>query len=180
MTLPEAVRKIRKRRGMNTSDFAAELGVAQSMISRYERGQRSPRWRFLVKLFMFAEGDEKPPILEALSVAQGRPVVESDAIQDAKRLAREDDIFRRTVDYVNLPEAGRFIWLTSEIHRVAKEQGVEVDESVNRILSVWLHGEGSADAVKYFQDAARFLEIALLPGAGDTTELLREALKKIG
>jgi transcriptional regulator with XRE-family HTH domain len=43
MELGKKLRLLRRKRGLNQSDIASILGVAQSVVSDWERGHASPR-----------------------------------------------------------------------------------------------------------------------------------------
>jgi transcriptional regulator with XRE-family HTH domain len=165
LTLPEVIRAMRKRRFMTTSEFARELGVAQSVVSRYESGGRSPGWRVLVKLLLFAEGVEREPVLQALSEVRGSPVNEADAEQQAARFVDEDKFLRWLAGSPDVSERGQFARLAAAI---LSQDKMCVDQSLNTMLELWLRSSDSpALASRYFRDAARFLEVALLPVVGN-------------
>ncbi len=176
MTLPAVIRSIRKGRHMTTSEFARSLELNQSMVSRYEKGERSPGWRVLARLLLLAEGREKNVIVDAMSAAKGQTVSIADAEQQAVQAAKEDEFLKRALEHVNLPERARFAYLSTEI----LQQKREVDASLNQVLSIWLRYGGSAESERYFIDAARFLEIALVPGCGETTQALVQQLEETG
>lgn len=46
----EVMRDLRKKRGATLKDVAAAVGVAESTISLYERGERAPSYEVLLKL----------------------------------------------------------------------------------------------------------------------------------
>jgi transcriptional regulator with XRE-family HTH domain len=161
MTLAEAIRSIRKGRSMTTSELARQIGVAQSVVSRYEAGLRSPSWRTLAKLLLLADGAEKSRIIEALSAVRGRPVSEVEATRESKLVTEEDEFLKRVSDYPDLLNRGRF---GSLARAIMMQQEWEVAESLNAILSLWLESDHSAEASRCFQDAATFLKIALSSG----------------
>ena len=76
MDLASVIRSVRERRRMTMTAFAHALGVAQSVVSRYESGERTPRWRTVVKVFLMAEGAEKDFLLSTLSAIRGSHVTE--------------------------------------------------------------------------------------------------------
>jgi transcriptional regulator with XRE-family HTH domain len=177
LTLPEAIRSIRVARQMKTAEFARQIGVAQSIVSRYESGGRSPGKRVLLKLMLMARDAEKETIKEALSkVCRGEPIKDSEARRIALSLAQEDELLKQVVSYVNLSNRGRFLSLSAGI----AESETKIDDSLNKILSIWFTSEHTPDVVRHFRDAARFLEIALVPGAGETIEPVVRALSKLG
>lgn len=174
LTLPEAVRSIRRAWHMTTSEFGRELGIERSVVSRYESGERSPGRRVLLKLMLKAREAEREPIRQALSARHGRPIRDEEAVGMAMQIAKEEELLERVAAYFDLPERGRFVQLTSDI--IA--EGKEVDESLNTILSIWSSSSANPDRLRYFKDAARFLEIGLVPGAGETIEPLVDALRE--
>lgn len=176
LTLPEAVKSIRKAWHMTTSEFASELGVAQSVVSRYESGGRSPGRRVLLKLMLKAREAERETIRQALSARHGRPIRDEEAVGMAMQIAKEEELLERVATYFDLPERGRFVHLTNEI--IA--EGKEVDESLNTILSIWSSSSANPDRLRYFKDAARFLEIGLVPGDGETIAPLVDVLREAG
>ena len=46
----QAIRQLRKQRGLRLEDIATECGVTAVTISRYERGNRAPSKKMLIKL----------------------------------------------------------------------------------------------------------------------------------
>lgn len=176
LTLPEAVRSIRKAWHMTTSEFARELGVAQSVVSRYESGARSPGRRVLLRLMLKAHGAQRETIRLALSTLHGKPVRDAEAVGWAVQIAKEEEFFERAAAHLALTGRERFIYLAGQVVL----GGEEVDESLNTVLSTWLMSEHSPDRPRYFRDAARFLEIGLVPGAGETNEPLLRALNEAG
>jgi transcriptional regulator with XRE-family HTH domain len=159
---------------MTMVEFGRCLDVAQSVVSRYERGERSPGRRVLSKLLLMADATERQTILHAMSDLTGSRIEEAAAIEDAMQEARKDEFLHRVTDYLSLPGLGRFAYLTAEI----MIQKMDVDDAVNDILSIWLLHRGSPEALRYFRDAARFLQIALR--AGETSQELLVALKEAG
>lgn len=176
MVLPEAIRSIRKAHRMTSAELARELGINQSMVSRYQKGERSPSWRVLAKLYLLAEGPEKSAIREALSAAKGQPVGASEAEQLAQQVAKEGELLKRALEFANMPERGRFAYLSTEILQAKRE----VTSSMNDILSIWLRYGENAESDRYFRDAARFLKIALVPDGRETSEPFIEVLKAVG
>jgi len=155
----ELIRSIRQRRRMNTSEFGRELGVAQSVVSRYENGSRFPGWRPLTRLLLLAEGAEKGHVLQALSAIRGRPVDEAEATQEAKRVVEEDEFLLKTADLPDILERGQFASLARAI--MTNEKWC-IDEPLNKILSLWLKSAHHPWAHRCFADAARFLEVTIL------------------
>jgi hypothetical protein len=113
----------------------------------------------LVKLLLLAEGAEKECILSLLSVARGRPVTETEATEDGRRVVDEEQFLRRVAGSPDLLGRGRFAQLTRAILTQEKRG---IDESLNRILELWFTYTADPGIGRYFDDAARFLEIGLL------------------
>ena len=175
--LSALMRSVRKRLRMNTTEFARKLGVAQSVVSRYENGSRSPGWRPLARLLLIAEGPEKKQVLKALSRVKGQPVDEVEATREAQEVAAEDEFLRRVglgeppgfriggsgediEEPMGLddlpPNLSRFLVAASIIGHGKRE----VDESLSSILELWLRwGCRYPEAARYFQDAERFLRV---------------------
>jgi transcriptional regulator with XRE-family HTH domain len=65
LTVGEAVRRIRKRIGQNTTDFGARVGITASAVSKYENGKISPGRSVLLLLQQMAETDEEREVISA-------------------------------------------------------------------------------------------------------------------
>lgn len=175
LSLPEAVRSIRKMWHMTTTEFARELGVAQSVVSRYETGTRSPSRRVLLKLILKAREPERATIREALSALPGRPIRDDETIRLAMQIVKDEASLERAAANFQLPERARFAQLTGEI--LAEHN--EIDESLNSILWTWLMTQRSPERRRYFRDAARFLEIGLVSKADQKSELAGDEAKRV-
>jgi hypothetical protein len=118
-----------------------------------------------------AEGArEKGIVMDAISGAKGRPVSEAVAQNEATESVREDDFLARISERPELPNLARFAYFSSMILR----DGREVDESLNILLAIWKKYGGTAASERYFSDAARFLEIALVDALGESAQTLLE------
>jgi len=166
LTLPEAVKSIRKMWHMTTTEFAREIGVAQSVVSRYETGTRSPSRKVLLKLILKAREPERTTIRAALSALRGKPIPDDETIRLALQVVKDEVSLERAAANFELPDRARFAHLAGEI--LAERN--EVDESLNDILWTWLMTGHSPDRSRYFRDAARFLEIGLVPNTRETRE----------
>ena len=51
------LRNLRRRRNLTQEELAAQIGTTQEVISRYERGQRSPPLAYLEQIFAALEVD---------------------------------------------------------------------------------------------------------------------------
>jgi transcriptional regulator with XRE-family HTH domain len=151
---------------MTTGELARALKIDQSMISRYESGKRVPRAPVLLRLLPLAQGVEKNPILEQLSIIRGHPVVEAEAFFEAQRMAAESAAIKRELAILAnaRPNLARFAYLAPAILQAQKE----IDESLNTFLQFWLSTPDFPEKVQCFRDAARFLEIALSRAAPDS------------
>jgi DNA-binding transcriptional regulator YiaG len=165
LTLPKAMKSIRKMWHMTTTEFARELGVAQSAVSRYETGAMSPGRKVLLKLILKAREPERKTIREALSALPGKRIPDDETIRLAVQIVKDEASLERAAASFELPERARFAYLVGEI----LEKHNEVDESLNDILWTWLMTGHSPDRSRYFRDAARFLEIGLVPSASETS-----------
>jgi transcriptional regulator with XRE-family HTH domain len=93
LTFGEAVRRIRKRLGKNTTQFAAIIGSTASSISRYENGKLAPGVPVAMLLRNLAEtDDEKGPIEAFIEGRYANPSVAAadnpiSAIREVSRLA---------------------------------------------------------------------------------------------
>ncbi|WP_110587908.1 helix-turn-helix domain-containing protein [Microbacterium suaedae] len=54
MTAAEVIRDAREKAGLTQAEFAARVGVTQSVVSAYERGRREPSFRTLVDFISLA------------------------------------------------------------------------------------------------------------------------------
>lgn len=174
--ISDVVRSVRQRLRMNTTEFARQLGVAQSVVSRYENGSRHPGWRPLARLLLIAEGAERRLVLKALSKIKGQPIGEMEAIEEGEKAVEEDEFLRKagkgTPEFrlggfgeppdepVSLddlpPNLRRFVVAASVIGHM----GTEVDRSLASIVELWIHwGHRYPEAARYFRDAERFLRV---------------------
>jgi transcriptional regulator with XRE-family HTH domain len=151
---------------MTTAELAAALGVDQSMISRYESGKRAPRAPVLLRLLRLAEGVERNPILKQLSILQGRPVAEEDALREADIMDAEAAALRQELEIMAdpRPNLARFAYLAPKILHA----GQEIDGSLNTFLELWLSAPEFREKAQCFRDAARFLEIAIARSAANS------------
>lgn len=171
-----AIRSVRKGCQMTTTEFARELGVAQSVVSRYERDERSPGWRPLMKLLLLARGDEQIPILDALADIRRQPVTREKAIEEALRMAREDDFLHRVQDYMALNADEKFAWLALKVIHAK----IPVHESLISIIELWISSYQSPLAARRFEDAARYLRAAAAPGGTQPEPLNIDILRTTG
>jgi hypothetical protein len=128
-----------------------------------------------VRLLLLAEGGEKSQVLQALSAVRGRPVDEVEATQEAKRVVEEDKFLQKSADLPDLLERGRFASLARAI--MTNEEWC-VDESLNRILALWIESAHHTWAHRCFADAARFLEVAIITGEAKMNESPAPPLKQ--
>jgi transcriptional regulator with XRE-family HTH domain len=158
--LGPTIRAIRKAHHLTTAEFALELHVDQSMISRYESGKRVPRAPVLHRLLRIAQGAERNPILEQLSIIQGRPVLEEEALRQADLMVAEEAILKREIEIMGdpRPNLARFAYLAPKILLARKE----IDESLNTVLELWLaHEPGDPVVRQCFSDAVQYLKLLL-------------------
>jgi transcriptional regulator with XRE-family HTH domain len=144
---------------MTTTELGLALGVAQSMISRYESGRATPRAPVLLRLLRLAKGVEKNPILRQLSIIRGLPVEEREALREADGMIAEAAAIKQELQIMSdpRPNLARFAYLAPAI-LYARE---EIDDSLNTILDLWRSTPEFPGKSQCFKDAARFLEIAL-------------------
>lgn len=82
--IEKVIRRIRTRRGQTQVEFARELGVRHSAVSRYEAGKLSPSRSIMLLLLQLAETDEeKQPLREAL----GETVEPDNPIEEVRQFA---------------------------------------------------------------------------------------------
>jgi len=62
----ELIREIRESKGMNQQEFAETIGLAQSMLSMLESGERRPGRKTIKALMTVASTEQAMQILEAL------------------------------------------------------------------------------------------------------------------
>ncbi len=51
MEIGEIVRQFREKQGMNVKDFAEKVGLTEHTIHRIEKGERSPKFSTVGKIF---------------------------------------------------------------------------------------------------------------------------------
>ena len=56
MSTQNVIKKIRINLELDQTEFAKELGVSKSTICKYEKGERTPRFRIARKIKELAEG----------------------------------------------------------------------------------------------------------------------------
>ena len=82
LALATAVRKIRRKLGLNQADFGELLNCSHSTVSQYETGKVTPSYYPLLKLFAYAQADQKQPILEAIREVAGLPATPTEKAMD--------------------------------------------------------------------------------------------------
>ena len=88
------VRQIRESKSMTMAEFAEAIGVAKSMVSMIESGDREPGQKTLAGLFQVAEGDQlellKDAILESRGIIVIRPKSVDELRASLSRVSGED------------------------------------------------------------------------------------------
>lgn len=93
----EIVREARRRAGLSQQDLAERLGTTQSVITRWETGQRSPTFETVIRAVR-ACGLE-------LSVTLGAPDLDHDLfIRENRRLTAAQRLERMTAQRAGLEE----------------------------------------------------------------------------
>jgi DNA-binding transcriptional regulator YiaG len=59
MFTPEKIRELRKRLGMNSTQFATLLGVTTNTVARWEIGDRHPRYDTAVRMNEIEDRENK-------------------------------------------------------------------------------------------------------------------------
>jgi transcriptional regulator with XRE-family HTH domain len=161
-----AIRQIRHRREMTTTEFGVVLGVSHATVSRYESGRMKPGRAQLGKLLLLAEGTEKNPIISRLNSVLGvtggerEILIELSLLNRLKEFADQD--LRAAMGPKGLKELDRFLKLAFAIGSL----GQEVDPALNRIVELWITADTiNPETRRAFEQAANFLGVALsFPG----------------
>ena len=160
--LAQAIRQIRQRLAMTTTEFAEVLGINQATVSRYETGRMKPGYVHLGKLLKLAEGTEKNPIINRLhsllGVTGGERVILVDlSRRDRLRKVAHQDL-AEAMGPKGLKELDRFLKLSFAIGKLRQE----VDPALNRILELWITADTiNPETRRAFEQAANFLGVAL-------------------
>ena len=170
--LPEAIRSIRQRKQVNTTEFAKLLGVTQGQVSRYESGRAIPGAIPLGRLLYLAEGIEKNLIMEHLAIRLGNPVegpAMREAFAEVERLIKKS--FPDSVAALSPHEPAvwdEFRVVTPNLADLLKSidelcnRRREVSASLARFIDLWLINRDTDPVVhQCFADAVQYLEFLL-------------------
>ena len=141
MTLPEAIRAIRRRRKQTTREFGLELGSSHVSVVGWESGRTPPRKPVLFRLMELAQSDEeKLPIRKALGFVgtleeETQELVFNKAFDAAQVAVGEDAAQLKRLH----PSVVRFKGLASQM--MAR---TVIPDAVNQFLGAWLRYENSA------------------------------------
>jgi hypothetical protein len=122
----------------------------------------APGYLVLERLFWMASGPEKGPIMDALEEALNERsysrLSQEEEGSARKLLALPDSVLARR------PSLARF----AEIANAVISTGDEIDPAVMEIFESWVQHRRSLDprVREAFEDAARFLRVALIPREG--------------
>jgi transcriptional regulator with XRE-family HTH domain len=163
--LGETIRRIRKRRGETGAEFAKLLGCRQATISGYETGKINPSRSMLLLILQHAEASERGAILDALEV-------DAD-LQDEWAPGELEDALAGVQAYLDAggkgvqpPRRENTLRSFAELALEVLRNGDPVRTSVLDMLRLWIrHGE-HADRREFFDHAAAYLEVQLLPLSG--------------
>lgn len=173
MTIGEAVRRIRKRLGMNQMQFSEMVGCQLNTISRYELGKFPPGPITLMRILQIAKSaglsmkEERDVIMRELKVQYdrglvggGQTVEETIALMGPllEEIQKADRILhavpeRKRQDY------GFRQFIPAVAHTI--EVCETVDQSVTDVLQLWAAHSQNEAAVQYFRDAVGFLRAQL-------------------
>lgn len=163
--LAAAIQQVRARLGMTTSKFAESLGVSQSTVSRYESGERTPRFSVIGALLKLANEFEKreiigtlldagligasprlmpSEIIDYMAIGAGKTRIH-EALMDLLAEKRQDEGFRKFV-----------VGVADVI-----DECITVDESVVTMLHLWAAHSHDPRTAEYFRDALGFLRARL-------------------
>jgi transcriptional regulator with XRE-family HTH domain len=175
--LARTVREIRKRLGINMTEFARKIGVTQGQVSRYESGRALPGPTALGHLLGLAAGTEKNPLLDHLTrtfrgpgpqMTEQKALSEleeyqrrfgalwADAVQKSQRSSPPAPFWAKFLDIA--PNLAELLRLVSELYK----QRREVDPSLVWMVRLWLAYQDTDPVVRQcFLDAAKYLEFLI-------------------
>jgi transcriptional regulator with XRE-family HTH domain len=173
--LSQAIRHTRFRLGMNMTDFGRLLGVTHGQVSRYESGRAGPGYLHMGRLLQLAEGAEKNPIIERLAEMLDLPARKASEVAMLSELEKMGHYIQPLWNDLPLhppptdpgvhDEFREFTPNLAELLKVVSElchRRREVDESLVRILRLWLTSDDAdGDVRRRFADAAKFIEVGL-------------------
>jgi transcriptional regulator with XRE-family HTH domain len=172
--LGRVIRLVRFRLGMNTTDFARLLGVAQSQVSRYEAGTAKPGYLPMARLLHLAEGAERNPIMSRLAEMLEQPrekATEVSLLSELERMGRYAEPLWGSTHPPHAPSEGfwdefrEFAPNLAELLKAVSElcdRRREIDSSLVRILRLWLSADDSDPNIRQrFADAAKYIEVGI-------------------